>query len=66
MVSKMQTCLMCNEELLFNDRFMLAVDRPYLNLWIHKECFKTHTYKDFIKKISEYIVKNDIKCENVV
>jgi hypothetical protein len=62
----MRMCLRCEKEILEGEEFMVAVDRPYLHLWLHKECFKTLDFTELIVKIKEYIVRNSIKYRNMV
>ena len=35
-------CFLCRKDLNeFGGVFMLGLDRPYVNLWFHRECFDT-------------------------
>ncbi len=55
-------CIVCRKELrLEDDKFMLALDRPYLNLWVHKSCWNQikDNLKDFFtQEVIEFMYNN--------
>lgn len=46
------TCIFCNQEVT-EDKFMLAIERPYLNLYVHKAC-----YKNSMDSIQQFLEEN--------
>lgn len=47
-------CIVCNNTVLSSDaKFMLALDIPYLNLYLHKSC-----YKKIQNHINEFLSEN--------
>jgi hypothetical protein len=35
-------CIVCKEEVLgTDDKTMLGIDKPYINLWLHKACYRS-------------------------
>ena len=44
------TCPKCSQEILETDeKFMLGIDRPYYNIWFHRNCFKSIPYGEELK-----------------
>ena len=42
-------CFKCGKKIKEDNRFMLGLDKPYVNLWFHKACF------DKIDNLMEYL-----------
>lgn len=57
----MRMCLKCEKEIIKGEEFMIAVDRPYMNLWLHRKCFKTSDFSELVEKIREYLIRIDTK-----
>jgi hypothetical protein len=44
-------CLICNKEILKEDlRFFFGNDKPYFNLWLHRQCYISTDMENFIKE----------------
>lgn len=58
------TCPVCQSEIFFeDDKFMLGIERPYMNIWFHKDCFNPNRsdYVEYILSNADYI----IECGNI-
>ena len=41
-VLKDKICPVCDEEIKEDDKkFMLGIDKPYINVWFHRACYKS-------------------------
>lgn len=50
-------CLHCqvNKKILDSDLwFMVAIDKPYANLWFHRECYKLYNREELV----DFLIKN--------
>ena len=45
-------CLATGKSISSNLWFMVAVERPYANLWFHRECYKSYTEDELIQFLS--------------
>lgn len=54
----MINCIFCLEKIT-EDWFMLALEKPYINLWVHKKCYNMNKNGDYLRLhpelITEYI-----------
>lgn len=47
-------CLVCKKEVLKDqDKFMVGLDIPYVNLWFHREC-----YRQIENDINNFVLQN--------
>lgn len=64
MINKINLCPVCKEELLPTDKkFMIPVEVPYLNLYVHRVCWNSVRYnlKEFLLR---YLQENDVLWYN--
>lgn len=50
-----QICPECKKEVTSKEYFMVALERPYMNLFFHKDCFKKAEGKVGWEGLSGYI-----------
>lgn len=56
----MMNCIVCEEELLKEqERIMVGVDIPYVNVWFHRPC-----YRQIKDELNEFLQKNLEKWYN--
>jgi hypothetical protein len=49
-------CPYCDQEIKYDDlKFLCGIDKPYLNVWFHRSCYKS------IDNLFEYVSNNIIK-----
>lgn len=53
-------CILCliekKEEIdLGNDYFLLALEKPYMNLYCHKECYKSKSYDEIVQILAKNV-----------
>lgn len=49
-------CIHCGKDITVGDHFMYGLDRPYINIFFHIDCFKKIGGLD---KIDEYLAENE-------
>lgn len=58
------TCFYCGEEILEGERKIFPLDRPYVNLWVHKACFNSMYDEKYLQenyqRILDYVGTNVI------
>jgi hypothetical protein len=58
----LQKCIVCKEDVLQSqDKKMIAIEKPYLNLYVHLLCYKEieNNLKEFMNENLEEFLKND-------
>lgn len=62
----MKTCFFCETEVI-SDYKMLALDKPYTNLFFHKDCVQTiRSYLSGSLYLENYVLMNIDKLEDFV
>lgn len=57
-----QKCIVCKEDVLQTDnKFMIALESPYLNLYVHLPCYNeiVNNLEEYLKENLESYLKND-------
>jgi hypothetical protein len=58
----MRMCFKCEKEIKVDERvFMLALDKPYVNLWFHAKC-----YIEIEDTTEEYLLSNYEKLNDFI
>lgn len=53
-------CIFCDKEVI-DDEFTLGIDIPYINLKVHKYCYKTHKDTNFLQQNAEVCYNKIVK-----
>lgn len=51
-------CPVCSKTINTDDKMMIGVDRPYVNIWFHKECVR-------MVDINKFLSENWEMCYNI-
>lgn len=55
---KVKICILCKKEILLEDlKYMIALEKPYLNLIVHRDCYNScDNLKEFLSNsLEEYL-----------
>jgi len=50
-MANVSPCLICGQEMSPGTYRMVAFDKPYLNIFIHKDCYANISQEEFINKV---------------
>lgn len=54
----MKICPVCQKQIEKNDLFMVGVDKPYFNVFMHKQCFKMIDINSWLAENGEMLYNN--------